>query len=468
MKFLLLHLCRTWNLSEVRGIKLTPKKESQNLKSDKNRGSALLLLLLFSLASFLYPYSGHGEDYSFDVSEIEKKSWQLGGYAEFNPVLFKLNNKSSLYKLGFYDRDKESSTEEYNFRLQLEGSYEKGVSRVFIRTNSELTNSYSEWSDETAIYEGYLSVKPSPSLKIELGKKTLKWGKGYAWNPVAFLDRPKDPDDPELNLEGFIVGSADYIQSFEGVLQTLSFTSVVVPVYKHVNDDFGNINHLDFAEKIYFLLYDTDIDLIFMTGASRTERYGVDFSRNISSNLEIHGEFAYIDDYQKRHTDENGDIFEQVEDVKNYLFGIRYLTVEETTFIAEYLQNDAGYREDEMKEFFSLVDTGYEEYQFDGNDSLLNKAVNIAGKYGRNPMKSYLYLRVSQKEPFDILYFTPSVSSIFNIEDKSFSLSPELFYNGITNMELRLRTSFIKGKEDTEYGEKQSDCRVEFRVRYYF
>ncbi len=83
-------------------------------------------------------------------------------------------------------------------------------------------------------------------------------------------------------------------------------------------------------------------------------------------------------------------------------------------------------------------------------------------------MKDYLYARVSQKEPFNILYFTPSLTGIFNVNDKSFSLSPELLYTGITNLELRFKTSFLIGENDSEYGEKQNDYRAEFRVRYYF
>ena len=52
--------------------------------------------------------------------------------------------------------------------------------------------------------------------------------------------------------------------------------------------------------------------------------------------------------------------------------------------------------------------------------------------------------------------------------DKSFSLSPELLYTGITNLELRMKASFITGERLSEYGEKQNDYRVEFRMRYYF
>ena len=67
----------------------------------------------------------------------------------------------------------------------------------------------------------------------------MKWGKGYAWNPVAFVDRPKDPEDPELAREGYVVATADYIKSFQGPLKTVSLTPVLLPVYKDVNDDFG-------------------------------------------------------------------------------------------------------------------------------------------------------------------------------------------------------------------------------------
>lgn len=71
-----------------------------------------------------------------------------------------------------------------------------------MKTNTDYKKLYLGENQKTTIYEGYLSIKPSSSLTIDAGKKTLKWGKGYAWNPVAFIDRLKDPDEPELALEG--------------------------------------------------------------------------------------------------------------------------------------------------------------------------------------------------------------------------------------------------------------------------
>jgi hypothetical protein len=427
---------------------------------------AAALLILISSVSF-------AEEYKFDTSEIEKKPYHVGGYLEFRPVLSVLDSDASLYKLRFYNRDEGKTIEEYNGKLQLEGSLEKGIARLFVRTNFDLQYSYLGWEHNDSkrmIYEGYLSLKPSSSISFKFGKQTLLWGKGYAFNPVAFVSRPKDPDDPELALEGFITASADYIKSFDGPLKTFSITPVIFPVYEHINDDFGKINELNIAGKVYFLLYDTDIDLIGLTGGSKTNRLGIDFSRNITTNFEIHGEFAFINNQKSRIIDSQGNISESKFDAKSYLLGIRYLTASDTTFILEYYQNGMGFSHLEMKDYFSFIDKGYDLFLSKGNDSLLKKASNVTeGNYGRsNPLKDYLYLKISQKEPFNILYFTPAITSIMNLNDRSFSISPEFLYTGITNLELRLKTTALVGQKGDEYGEKPNDYRIELRVRYYF
>ena len=428
----------------------------------------VLPVMLF--LALCFPPWLHAEEYTFDISEIEKKPYHIGGYAELMPVFFGLDKDASQYKLRFYNRNEGATLEEYNAALQLEGSLEKGITRLFVRTNTDYKKSYLGEDQETIVYEGYLSLKPSSALTIDMGKKTLKWGKGYAWNPIAFVDRPKNPDDPELSLEGFIVVSADYIKSFEGPLKTVSLTPVIIPVYEDINDTFGVVDKVSLAGKLYFLFYDTDIDVMFLSGGSKTARYGVDFSRNITTNFEIHGEFAVIEDYKKRFIDSAGNFFEKEFDAESYLAGIRYLTARETTYILEYYRNGTGFTTDEIRDYFSFISTAYDSYLSSGSDMLLIKGLSITeGNYGRiNPAREYVYLRISQKEPFDILYFTPSITGISNIADRSFSLSPELLYTGITNLELRLKAGFIAGDRLSEYGEKQNDYRVELRARYYF
>ena len=83
-------------------------------------------------------------------------------------------------------------------------------------------------------------------------------------------------------------------------------------------------------------------------------------------------------------------------------------------------------------------------------------------------MGQYLYTRISNKEPFDILYFTPALTAIANLDDGSYSLSPELLYTGVTNLELRFKATLLSGDRYSEFGEKPNDAKYEIRLRYYF
>ena len=151
-----------------------------------------LIFFLAMLLSVMPSVAGAEENYTFDLSEIEKKPYHFGGYVEARPVLYGLDTHAALYKLRFFDEPDRRALLEANGRMRLEGSYEKNIFRVFARLNTDLQyNDHTHGLERTTFYEAYVSAKPLTSVKIDIGKKTLKWGKGYAWNPVAFADRPK-------------------------------------------------------------------------------------------------------------------------------------------------------------------------------------------------------------------------------------------------------------------------------------
>jgi len=409
------------------------------------------------------------DEYTFDIAETEKKPYHLGGYLEFRPVLAGFDQDAVLYKLRFYGRSEGNIVPEYDASLQIEGSIEQGPARLFVRMNAGYQDTDLDSEISATAYEAFLSISPAPSLAIAAGKRTFKWGKGYAGNPVAFVDRPKNPNEPDLNLEGYVAASVDYIWSFSGPLKTLSITPVLVPVSESVNEDFGESGHVNAAGKVYLLLYDTDIDFLFLSGGSRTSRYGMDFSRNITTNLEVHGEYARIDEVKKNVIGSDGSAHQTVSDASSSLLGLRYLTGTDTTYILEYYRNGAGYTEQEIEDYFTFVQSAYDYYLSSGSAALLQKAAAAGESYGRPYAgRSYGYLRVSQKEPFDIPYWTPALTAIVNAEDKSYTLSPEITYTGITNIELRLKGTVLAGSRLSEYGEKQNNYRVELLARYFF
>ena len=434
--------------------------------------AVILLLLLLNVQPVQSQDKG-----PIDLSEIEKeveqaaaKPYHLGGFLEFQPIFFGIDRGAAFSQLNFDLKRSGNTFMQYNLGLRLEGSYKKDIFSVFFQTDTLVQNQLQGWQEETKLLQGLIGLRPSPNFSLEAGNKVFRWGKGYAWSPVAFIDRQKDPEDPEELRQGFTIFTADWNQSFAGPLKNAALSAVGVPVYEHVNTQFGQLNHMNFASKLYLLLYDTDIDFMVSTGSSRTTRYGFDFSRNITTNLEIHGELARINNFNLNTINAQGVGTTRQWNAVSYLLGLRYLSPQETTYIFEYYHNGTGVTQNQFQDFVTFTNNSYETFLGTGNDSGLNRASQLAeGVYARpNPMRDYLYFRASQKEPFDILYFTPALTSIINLQDASLVVIPELTYSPITNLELRFRTPVLIGGKGTEYGEKQNNYRIDLRIRYYF
>lgn len=419
-------------------------------------GSLLCVFMLLAQA----------EEFGFDITQYEKKPFELGGYLEVKPEYLRFNQDAALYQLNFPVADEQPSSDaRYSGALELEGLYRFGPSSLNFRGHAEVRQDFFGTGNDADLFEFY-SRTTTDNLTFELGKRVLKWGKGYAWNPVGFIERRKDPADPELSREGFIIASLDYVRSFDGPLKTLAFTPVLLPVTRDLNKDFSSGEDLNLAGKLYLLYRDTDIDLLFLTGDSHGGRLGLDFSRNLKTNLEIHGELAWINNQSQRRLDENGNPVMVTGDATSCLLGVRYLSAQDTTWILEYYHNSAGLNKNEVEHFYDLVNTA-----FASQDPALFAKANAARSAGftaPNPMRDYLHLRASQKEPFDIIYLSTGLIGFFNLRDHSWSLIPEVDYTGFENTELRFRLALTGGDDRTEFGEKQNKNRIELRMRYFF
>lgn len=434
----------------------------------KHKG-LLVSLLVFHLGLCSIAFAAEDE-FSFELDEFKKKPLEWGGYAEVKLEHIDYNTGGSNYVLS-QNADDDSSLSRITGTLQLDGSYTWNITSFYWVLMAAAQQDDIGWADYTDVYEAYGRVKPVDQVTIDAGKKSYKWGKGYAWNPVGFVNRPKDPNNPEDALEGYITLETDLVKSFsDSDLQNVALTALVLPVYDNINEDFGAVDYVNGAAKLYLLYNDTDIDFMVYTGESRSTRYGVDFSKNLATNFEIHGELSYITDQKKVMLTEDGDITSEENSNVSGLIGLRYLSESDVTTIFEYYHNGNGYSTRELERFYELVEDGVAQLSETEQDTLLDKASQLALSGYSKPYlaKNYLYLKVSQKEPFDILYFTPGITVIYNADDSSATITPEMVYTGFTNWEFRLRYSTLVGSDDTEYGEKQNSSKVELRIRYFF
>jgi hypothetical protein len=422
------------------------------------------------LAAIAPDPAGAQQKYEVDLSKIrraiEKKPYTFGGFLEFEPVLARLDHDAIFYRLKYSGQDGGDISAQYGFGLRIHGSYQKKFAALHFTADSLVRRNSAGWEGKARLFEGYLSLKSGPNYSLDIGKRVLKWGKGYAWNPVAFLDRPKDPEDPQEALEGFYVVSANLVKSFSGALKTVAFTPALVPVTRDVNSDFGNTDSLNIGGKLYLLLLDTDLDFLFVAGGARDNRFGLDFARNLRSNLEIHGEMAWIQNHERRYLDGEGKLTSAKSDATSALFGLRYLTANEVTIIGEYYHNGTGFLEEEVQSYYRFASesccgiTGLQG---------IWEIESLRSSFSRsNPMRDYLYFRASQKEPFNLLYLTPEITSIINAKDHSFLLMPGVTYSPKINLRIRFRGAVLVGGENDEFGEKQSDYRLELRLRYFF
>jgi hypothetical protein len=403
------------------------------------------------------------QPFSFDASQFEKKPYEFGGFVEAKGERQRLDPGAALYPLQF-----PGVTEKYNDRTsgvaELAGTLRRDALSAHFLAHGEYLDDVRGSDSDAKFYEAYAVWQPSARASLEAGKKTQRWGKGYAWNPVAFLERPKDPEDPELAREGFVAAAGSLVRSGAGPLQNLSFTALVLPTQSDLNPDFGPPDYWNPAAKLSLLYRDTDIDFLWLGEGSRSARFGFDVSRNFGTNLEAHAEWARIRDFEQPVLAGGSLALAPPRAATSYLVGVRYLTERDTTWIVEYYRNGTGYSEEQARAFYEAAHAGADL----GALSPVVRSAAQAGYARPNLMQSYLYVRASQKEPFDILYFTPSATTIVNLDDGSYSLIGELLYTGFGDFEVRLRAAFNRGSRLTEFGEKPVSERLELRVRWHF
>jgi hypothetical protein len=333
---------------------------------------------LLLLASFVF-----GDDYGFSLDElesIETKEYESSGYVRGD---YKYQNlMSELFFNYKYFKDK------FTFETDLMANFEQ------VESASEKTAS---------INQAFVNYKYDDNHQLNIGKITPKWGKGYYFNPVAFIDRKKDPNEPQLSREGFSSLNYQYNKVYNDKLQNLAFDIFYIRTTKDINHYLYNNNSNIAAMKLYLLYNDIDIDIIYSYSDKDANKIGVNFSTNIETNFEIHGEYAKFD---------NG--------YYSYLLGVKYLTEDELTILSEY--------------FYQSI-TQSKTTPFWDNQYLINS--------------------FTQKEPFDTLYLSIYFKNILNMNDSSYQNKIGFIYSGIENFEMDISFSQNRGKNGSEFESKK-------------
>ncbi len=408
----------------------------------------ILTFLLFCFLSGIHNgvFAQDNALYSFDIEEFEKKTWEWKGEIFLMGSGKAYYKNSVLYPIKFQNEEIDKS-QEIELNLSFESRWDWNGSRLMLSGEiSVLRSSIVNNNDELAFLgEGYWQTAHLDPYTLEIGKRLLRWGKGYAFNPVALMERTKNPEDPESSREGLWMTQCILISGNFSFFESSSVTWVYLPVREEVNSDFqANLIHENlWGLKLYGLTGTTDIDfyLVRWTEEAKTD-WGLDFSSNISANFEIHGEISFFDP-----------------DEQMTLLGLRYLTKNEITLIMEVYRDSSGLTKSESIQLYETI----------GNlDAFEAKQYWAKIQQKKTLSQNYGYLKISLKEPFNWLYFTSSFSWLGNLDDGSSNNTVQFAYSPSDNWSFLLNLQHLQGNQYTQYGEGIINDKLELSAGYSF
>jgi hypothetical protein len=152
---------------------------------------------------------------------------------------------------------------------------------------SALANNLSTPDYNYSIRELSYDLSLTDNLDMTMGRKILKWGPGYAFNPTGVVEPQRSPSDPSDRL-GQNVGRT--LISMNAFLGKSSLTLVYLNDAQFQSGNFHWGEH-DYALRAYTLLSGLDLSGILHYRQGDRLEAGTNWSYVVGENLELHGEF---------------------------------------------------------------------------------------------------------------------------------------------------------------------------------
>lgn len=333
---------------------------------------------------------------------------------------------------------------------------------------------------EYTIRELSLDLSLTDELDITIGKKILKWGPGYAFNPTGVAEPQRSPSDPSDRLGRNEGRKLATITAFFG-RSSLTFV--------YINDVRYESSKLywseqEFALRAYTFINGFDLSLIGHYKEGGRFKAGLNWAKVIGSSLELHGEVllkkgsstqyhrAIIIDNEQRIFAANpyATLFNQSKRIfYKILLGGQYTFENGINIVLEYYHDAEGLNKLEWKRWMKFIKfhNSIQQGSITADPVLIEASrLNILWALQtlspRGTMSDYIFIRQ--------YYSTGSWSFEFiqflNAQDFSAVIIPsaDLAISEHVSFYSRL-TSFIGGS-DSEFGALFNSCYLNIGIRF--
>lgn len=349
-----------------------------------------------------------------------------------------------------------------------------GTSNLFLSTSgfSALLNLATKTDnlqapDHTYLLREYVfDWSLSDELDITIGKKILKWGTGYAFNPTGAVEPQRSPSDPS---DRFGQNEGSKLVAMNAFAGKSSLTLV------YVNDSrieswkwrWGT---QEFAVRAYTFLYGLDFSLVGHYRETDRLEAGTNCSYVVGDNLELHGEFLGKKGSSALYheiitTDDNQQIFSSNPYVPLFehsnqifyklLLGGQYTFENGINIALEYYRNTDGLTTTEWKRWMKFV-----KFQSDIQRGQIPVAPELVGpsRYNllwalqtlspRGAMQDYFFGR----EYWSTERWGAEFIQFINLQDFSSVLIPTISLKLSENLSTYARLAIFTGSGDSEFG----------------
>ena len=373
-----------------------------------------------------------------------------------------------------------------------------------------------QYRPQVVLSEAYADLPLQDHFRLLVGKKRIVWGAGLSFNPTDMLNPAKDPTDPTFQRAGAWLAEAEW--GFEKVALSAVVAGKVTRQYAGLPtalvvfpdqptaevvrgvaaDDRDDEAHYVFTTRLYLLVKDIDINLIYgysnlYNDAFKSKsRVGLSLSR-VFGDFEVHGEALLYTGSAR--VEANADcVSEPVQCVlrgipvisrphlddtflnTRAVVGLRYQFGESGIFAAEYYfngegQDDTGFR---RLATLSLRNPALAQAAISGNST----DPGTPQKFSLEALRRhYLVLQFSKPQLWDD--WTISATALVGLEDLSMQLVPQVQWAPKEWLQLTLALyvpfAGIPGQGvqvgDTDYGQfslSPFKTRVLFQARAFF
>jgi hypothetical protein len=327
------------------------------------------------------------------------------------------------------------------------------VSRIKLAGAAALSGETGSGGASVRVREAYGRLSAADWLDVEVGKRVLKWGTGYAFTPTGVLDPPRDATDPQDRLgmnEGVLFAG---VNAYRGVT-ALSLVAAAPATWRAST---ASSPQWTAAARLRTVVRGFEFALVASASSERDDAVGANFTHVIGRRLEWHGE--WLARYRRANGTSGPEPGTPDGRALSALVGCQYTFDAGVSVVVEYYRDGAGLDPDAWDRAVALLHAPHPA----GAGVPIASAARPTGAAG---LRQFAFVRAAPAS--GELRVTPEAVAIVGLDDGSVTLVPAVTWTVRDHVQIYGRATALTGRRDSvaRLAPSKGELRIGVAVRF--